>query len=103
MIGSRHLKGAVTTHRNGKMGVVKVATYNVRVGRPFNNGIGCQAIENAVDGALGCGMCSGVKCQDDGVGGTRLQFTAGPNEARKINGALGRMYPMIGGFDCPNH
>ena len=81
-------------------------SYGVIIGVPFQNGEGCNDIQNTLSTAVG-NTFNGFTCIDNGDGQTQLnfdtQFQIGIGA--KINSALESIFPenlVHGGFNCPD-
>jgi hypothetical protein len=81
-----------------------ILSYKIHVGAPFAAGGGCDPIFESLQDAMGMTV-STYHCRDDGMGKTKLTFTAMRGYAAELNAALNTAYPSVeetmGGFNCP--
>lgn len=74
---------------------VMKGTWTVNIGRPYLDGSGCAYVKKSLrKGGMSISSAPGFKCEDDGAGNTRLQFTT-VLSTKKQNAALEIAYPMI--------
>lgn len=77
-----------------KYAVMK-GTWTVNIGRPYLDGSGCAYVKKSLrKGGMNISSAPGFKCEDDGTGNTRLEFTT-VLSTKKQNAALEIAYPMI--------
>ncbi|CZT14514.1 uncharacterized protein RCC_00491 [Ramularia collo-cygni] len=77
-----------------KYAVMK-GTWTVNIGRPYLDGTGCAFVKKSLrKGGMSISSAPGFKCEDDGEGMTRLEFTT-VLSTKKQNAALEIAYPMI--------
>ena len=83
-----------------------VVFYNVDIGLGFGNGVGCDAIENALGGVLSSQGFGNYQCEDDGGGFTLIIFSVfqATGNGAKINTAFQAVTnnAIQGGFNCPD-
>ncbi|KAF2161754.1 hypothetical protein M409DRAFT_27810 [Zasmidium cellare ATCC 36951] len=79
-----------------------IVHYKINIGIPYNED-SCDAVSNKLYSNGAEQVFSSYMCDQIEEGFTEVKFNYLMNKAGKINEAMGRAFPEVNGFNCPDY